>query len=277
MIDPSRFKSGQLFYIFIIHHKVSIRVNKAGGIQPQYYRVVFPGFSENHFPFLVRQTENIHHHIKLVIRHILPCTVVVKIIIHRRADPRQIRGPVIIQHERIRIHGNGMTAFLIINQSDFIFLIPVKAVGELRDFLLSSEQLINLLMLIPSAFRMLVKPPGIDILAQDSCEIPFQGDDAVPHIIKSHGVPVKAVLQMGSAVLLRHKHLTPQPEGILHLSLRHAAARLSVIINARRREKIHITGVQNRKSGGGCTAVKEIGASVGTIKSSHDLSGITLL
>ena len=116
---------------------------------------------------------------------------------------------------------------------------------------------------------MLVKPPGIDILAQDSCEIPLQGDDAVPHIIKSHGVPVKAVLQMGSAVLLRHKHLTPQPEGILHLSLRHAAAWLSVIINARRREKIHITGVQNRKSGGG--------ASVGTIKSPHDLSGITLL
>ena len=116
---------------------------------------------------------------------------------------------------------------------------------------------------------MLVKPPGIDILAQDSCEIPLQGDDAVPHIIKSHGVPVKAVLQMGSAVLLRHKHLTPQPEGILHLSLRHAAAWLSVIINARRR--------QNRKSGGGCTAVKEIGASVGTIKSPHDLSGITLL
>ena len=37
MIDPSRFKSGQLLDIFIIHHKVSIRVNKAGGIQPQYY------------------------------------------------------------------------------------------------------------------------------------------------------------------------------------------------------------------------------------------------
>ena len=63
MINPPRLKSGQLLYIFITHHSLRIRINKAWRIQPQHNRMVFSGLSDNRFSLLIRQPENIHHHI----------------------------------------------------------------------------------------------------------------------------------------------------------------------------------------------------------------------
>ena len=82
---------------------------------------------------------------------------------------------------------------------------------------------------------------------------------------------------MRPAVLLRHKHLPAEPEGILHLTLRHTAARLPVVINPRRRQKIHIPAVEYRKRGSGRTTVKEIRATIRAIKRPYDFSCITLL
>ena len=115
MINPPRLKPGQLLYIFIAHHSFCIRVNEAWRIQPQHHRMIFPGLLDNRFSFLIRQPENIHHHIQLIIRHIVPDAVIMEIIIHRSADPCQIGGSIIIQHQRIRIHGNRMAALLIID------------------------------------------------------------------------------------------------------------------------------------------------------------------
>ena len=169
-----------------------------------------------------------------------------------------------------------MAAFLIVDERDLVFLFPVQAVGKLGNLFLPFEKFINLRMHISSAGLVLVKPPGVNVIRQHPGEVSFQRYDTVTHVIESHGIPIKSIFKMGPAILLRHEHLAAEPEGILHLTLSHAAAGLPVVVNARSRQEIHSSTVQNRQSSRSCRAVEEIRTAIGTVEGSHDFSLIAL-
>ena len=164
--------------------------------------------------------------------------------------------------------------FLVVDEGYLIVFDAVQSIRELCYLFLAGKETVDGLVPVAAALRMLVEPPGVDVLAEHPGKVALQGDDAVADIVEAHGVPVESVLQVGAAVLFGYEHLAPKAEGVLHLPLGHAATGLTVVVDTGGCQEVHLAAVQDGQGGGGSSAVVEVGAAVGAVEGTYHLSGI---